>query len=116
MRRNALVALSATLGVGLVGCEILEEFLTMDALNLLGIMPKADFSRAEARDFGKVVFAVGAQDDGGFSLAPPVSMLEFRDEQGALLAVAEEQAIPGADAGSFALGGCVLSRLADLRL
>ncbi len=103
MRRNALVALSATLGVGLVGCEILEELLTMDALSLLGIIPKADFSRAHAHDFGKVVFAVGAEDDRGFSLAPPVSLLEFRDEQGTLLAVAEEQAIPGSEAGSFAL-------------
>ena len=103
MRRSALVALTATFGIGLVGCDMLEKFLTLDALNLLGIMPKADFSRQQARDFGKVVFAVGAEDNSGFSLAPPVSLLEFRDAQGELLAVADEQEVPGAEAGSFAL-------------
>jgi len=82
---------------------MLFEMLSLDALSLLGVMPKAGFSRVDGADFGKVVFAVGAEDDQGFSLAPPVSLLEFRDESGQLLNVHEEQEIPGADAGSFAL-------------
>ena len=103
MRRKALLGLTATLGLGLGGCDMLLDILSLDALSLLGVMPKAGFSRVDRADFGKVVFAVGAEDEGGFSLAPPVSLLEFRDERGELLNVSEEQEVPGADAGSFVL-------------
>jgi hypothetical protein len=103
MHRSAFVVFTATLGLGLTGCEVLEELLVPDALSLLGVMPRTDFSQPRATDFGKVVFAIGAQSRDGFSLVPPVSLLEFRDSDGELLAMADEQEIPGADAGSFAL-------------
>lgn len=103
MRRKAMIALTATLGLGLGGCDVLMDMLSLDALSLLGVMPKAGFSKVDRPDFGKVVFAVGAEDDGGFSLAPPMSLLEFRDDRGQLLDVSEEQVVPGADAGSFVL-------------
>ena len=103
MRRSALVVFTASLGLGIAGCDVLEKFLSPDALNLLGVIPRADFSSPRAPDFGKVVFAVGAENRDGFSLAPPMSLLEFRDADGALLAVTDEQEIPGSDAGSFAL-------------
>ena len=103
MRRNAMLGLTALLGLGLGGCDMLLDALSLDALNLLGVMPKAGFSRADRDDFGKVVFAVAAEDKTGFSLAPPLSLLEFRNHEGELLQVVEETEVPGADAGSFVL-------------
>jgi hypothetical protein len=103
MRRSAIVALTATFGLGLAGCEVFKDFLSLDSLNVLGVMPKAGFSRVQADDFGKVVLAVGAEESTGFGIAPPVSMLEFRDEGGNLLNVSEETSVEGADSGSFAL-------------
>jgi hypothetical protein len=103
MRRRNALALTATLGLGLAGCDLLAAALQFDALNLLGIMPKAGFSQAASADFGNVVFALGAEDDNGFSLAPPLYLLEFEDENGEPIDVEEGEEIPGADAGTFVL-------------
>lgn len=103
MRRRNALALTATLGLGLAGCDLLAAALQFDALNLLGIMPKAGFSQAASSDFGDVVFALGAEDDQGFSLAPPLFLLEFEDENGEPIDVEEGEEIPGADAGTFVL-------------
>ena len=103
MRRLKMLALAIPLGTGLVGCEMLMSLLDLDALSVLGIMPKSGFSKASADGFGKVVFAVSAEDDGGFTLAPPVDMLDFRDQHGNLMNVEQDREVPGHDAGTFAL-------------
>jgi hypothetical protein len=96
-------AIAIPLTTGLVGCEMLQSLLSLDALSVLGIIPQSGFSKASADGFGKVVFAVAAEDEGGFSLAPPVSMLEFRDQNGDLMGVRDNVEVPGNDAGTFAL-------------
>lgn len=103
MRRRTALALTATLGLGLAGCDLLATALNFDALNLLGIMPKAGFSQATSSDFGDVVFALGAEDNQGFSLAPPLYLLDFEDDNGEPIEVDEGEEIPGSDAGTFVL-------------
>ena len=103
MRRRTALALTATLGLGLAGCDLLAAALNFDALNLLGIMPKAGFSQAASSDFGNVVFALGAEDNQGFSLAPPLYLLDFEDDNGEPIDVEEGEEIPGSDAGTFVL-------------
>lgn len=103
MRRLHMLALTVPFSVGLVGCELLQSLLNLDTLSILGIMPKAGFSNASGDSYGKLVMAVSAEDDGGFTLAPPVDMLQFRDQQGNLIDIGEEEEIAGSDAGTFAL-------------
>lgn len=103
MRRRSALALTATLGLGLAGCDLLAAALNLDALSLLGIMPRAGFSQATSADFGDVVFALGAEDSQGFSLAPPLYLLDFEDENGEPIEVEEGEEIPGSDAGTFVL-------------
>jgi hypothetical protein len=103
MRRRTALTLTATLGLGLAGCDLLAAALNFDALNLLGIMPKAGFSQAASSDFGNVVFALGAEDNQGFSLAPPLYLLDFEDDNGEPIEVDEGEEIPGSDAGTFVL-------------
>jgi len=103
MRRLHMLALTVPLSLGLVGCELLQSLLNLDALSILGIMPKAGFSNASSDSYGKLVMAVSAEDDDGFTLAPPVDLLQFRDGQGNLMDIGEEEELPGSDAGTFAL-------------
>jgi hypothetical protein len=103
MRRSSALALTATLGLGLAGCDILAGLIDFADLDVLGVIPKAGFSSASSADYGKVVFALGAADDGGFSLAPPLQLLQFSDEEGNPIEVEEGEEIPGSDAGTFVL-------------
>ena len=103
MRHHRALAITATLGLGLAGCDVLTAALEFGALDMLGVMPKAGFSQSASSDFGDVVFALGAADDDGFSFAPPLMLLEFEDENGEPIEVEEGEEIPGADAGTFVL-------------
>ena len=103
MRHRNALAITATLGLGLAGCDLLTAALRFGALDVLGVMPRAGFSQVSSADFGNVVFALGAEDDRGFSLAPPLFLLDFEDENGDPIEVEEGEEVPGADAGTFVL-------------
>lgn len=103
MRRSSALALCATFGIGLAGCDILGSLMQFADLDVLGVIPKAGFSNASSADHGQVVFALGAADDLGISIAPPLGLLQFSDEDGNPIEVEDGEEIPGTDAGTFVL-------------
>ncbi len=105
MRHNRLLPMSLTLAAGmtLAGCSLLDSLLKLTQLDILSVIPLDGFANANADEAGAVVFALGARDDQGFSIAPPLSLLTFEDDAGEPIDIEEGEEVPGSDAGTFVL-------------
>lgn len=103
MKTRTSLALALTASMGVSGCAMLAQLLDFDDLSILGTMPKAGFSQASSMEFGEVVFALGSETKDGLSIAPPLSLLTFQDEDGNEIEVEEGEEVPGHDAGTFVL-------------
>jgi hypothetical protein len=103
MNKMIPVLACTTLGVGLAGCSVLTSLLQLSDLLLLGVTPAEGFSDPGSADAGLATIAVGAEDDGGFPIIPPLGLLEVEDEDGNPVAIEEGEEVPGHVAGSMVL-------------
>ena len=92
-----------TLGLGLGGCVVLDALLQLQDLSLLGVTPADGFAQRGAADEGIATIAVGAEDERGIPLIPPLSLLEVEDENGDPVEIEEGEEVPGEVAGSLVL-------------
>lgn len=92
-----------TLGLGLAGCGVIDALLKLSDLLLLGVTPAESFSDASSADAGKATIAVGAEDNGGIPIIPPLGFLEVEDEAGNPVDIEEGEEVPGHVAGSMVL-------------
>jgi hypothetical protein len=79
MKLRALALIASTFA--LTGCDAINALLNLVDVSVLGVIPYPGFSDPGSADYGKVLLALGGQDDLGGYVAPLLDLIEISSDQ-----------------------------------